>query len=185
MSDAHRSQLQPWSVPQNVLILRCRLGSVCFFSVVLECECMWALGQKKTTDLRNKKHQGWNFWLYVCLFYKLPTLKDLKWCSRHGWVMNHSRRSGTVVCQDRFTRNPGTEKMPSPHKALQQETRKQVACEPQTKLCLLLFIVIIIFKFFFLWVHGWSVKGVQCKSRTWQWAQKDTCNVNFSVQEEI
>lgn len=90
-------------------------------------------------NMRCKKHPGWNFWLCACST-SCQSSEDLEGCSWHGWVMDHSRRSGTVVCQDRFTRNPGTVKMQCSHKALQQETRKLVACEPQTKLCYLLFI---------------------------------------------
>lgn len=123
--------------------------------------------------------------LIVCLFYKLPKLEYLKGCSWHGWVMDRSRWSGTVACQDRFTWNPGTEKMQDSHKALQQETRKLVACEPQKKS----FKGMMASLFFFLlllWVCEWSVQGVLCKSRTWHCAQEGVDNVmSLCVQEKI
>lgn len=145
--------------------------------------------RKSLTCNRNmccKRHPGMKF-LIVCLFYKLPKLDDLKGCSWHGWVMDHLRWSGTIVCQDQFTRNPGTEKMQCPHKALQQETRNLVACEPQIKVCLLLFIgMMAFFSFSLLSVHEWSVQGVLCKSRTWHYAQEGVDNVmSLSVQEKI
>lgn len=113
-------------------------------------------------NMRCKKHPGWNFWL-CARSASCQSWKTKKGCSWHGRVMDHSRRSGTVVCQDRFTRNPGTEKMQCPHKALQQETRKLVACEPQTKLALLLFIGMITFILFFFFYLCSEYMSEVCK----------------------
>lgn len=107
---------------------------------------------------------------------------------QRAWLNNGSlkmvRNSG--VCQDHFTRKSGTEKMLGLHKNLQQETRKLVACEPQTKR-FAPFIGMFCFFFlsFFVFARNTSGKCARCsvKTRTWQCAQERADNV-MSVCEE-
>ncbi len=186
MSNTPRPLLQPWMVPQKAVILGWRPKSWVFLGGrVYRGMCMHVGPTKRGKSLfcnRNELQEAPGVEISVCLPLLQATRAGRLKRVQLAWLSNGSLETarnsgvpGSLYTKPRNRENAMSAQSVAtgnPELASLWTTDKTPLAPFYRADRLILFFPPSLF-----WVHEWSVQGMLCKSRTWQYAQEGVDNV--------